>query len=170
MRLEPNEFWTVSISIWLRTSFTRLDTFFVSGFLPFYFSLFLYLHPGENLYLLNSVAFINNEYVHLDFEHQGTKQHLFGNLSYVESALWKVQQFKRAINMPDEETDLAGFTGSMLEVYVRQREYEGKKQNEVTEYREYGGKDTDKDKEVFELLNDTPQSDDDDIDSSDLPF
>lgn len=81
-----------------------------------------------------------NKYTKLTFKIEGQLGKAWGNISHVEDALWKVKQFKQAIDMPDNETDLTAYIGSRLEGWCQNREYNDKNYTEVTEYRLLGGK------------------------------
>lgn len=97
-----------------------------------------------------------NKYTKLTFKIEGQPGKAWGNISHVEDALWKIKQFKQAIGMLDDESELGDYIGSRLEGWCQNREYEGKNYTEVTEYRALDSE-----------SKPTPASKDDD---SDLPF
>ena len=108
-------------------------------------------------------------YLNVEFEHSNTRRRFWRTLSYKETALWKFQQFKLAIEMGDAETDLDDHYGSSIEIYVIQETYEGKTRNKVKEYRPYGGKDTEADIAVVNMIDgieDAPKENNDD----NIPF
>jgi len=77
----------------------------------------------------------NGSYTKLEFDFVDDNRKAWGNLSHLDSALWKVKQFKLAIGMGDKENNLTQYYGTRLTAYVQDHEYQGKHYPEVVEYK-----------------------------------
>lgn len=76
-------------------------------------------------------------YAKLTFSIGNTKRMAWTNLSYNEKALWKVKQFKIAINANDTDRNLANFKNVRLRGFVKDEEYNGKHYPRVEEFKPY---------------------------------
>jgi hypothetical protein len=75
------------------------------------------------------------EYAKLSFDFAEGNRKAWDNLSYHPDALFRVKAFKQVIGADDKDTDLRPFMGTRVMAFCKNREYEGKNQIEITEYK-----------------------------------
>jgi len=66
-----------------------------------------------------------NDYTEIELNFADSERPAWVNLSHNKDFLWMAKQFKEALGMPDKEGDLTPYKGTLLRVFVKNRQYEG---------------------------------------------
>jgi len=76
-----------------------------------------------------------SKFAHVELEHTDGHGLAWVNLSFKDEALWKLDEFKKAIGMPSIETKIEDYYGTQLMVFLKVEIYEGEKKNVPTKYK-----------------------------------
>ena len=78
------------------------------------------------------------EFLNIQFRTDNNRV-IFDKCFYQENCLWKLKSLKKAIGMPDTETEIKDYWGTRMKVKIKVREYEGEEQNDVERYKAMEG-------------------------------